>query len=153
MPQRRGRPTKKPVSAVDAFNTDGLSTLEMAELLSKAFIRQALEPNLLAYKPHPKQVMFHASKKKAKLYIGGNRSGKTTGGVIEDLWWCTRRHPYLELPPGQIRGRAIGSDFINGVGKTLLPEFKRWVVPSDLVNGSWEDSWNNQDRTLNFAER
>ena len=121
---------------------------EMLEFLSNAFKKQSVEPNLHGYKPHAKQEMFHTSEKKARLYIGGNRSGKSVGGVVEDLWWATRRHPYRKIPDKTIHGRVIGVDFINGIQGILLPIFKRWIIPSDLTGGSWERSWSNSERTL-----
>jgi phage terminase large subunit-like protein len=120
----------------------------MLEFLSGAFKRQAHEPNMHGYVPHNKQTMFHTSAKKARLYIGGNRSGKSVGGVVEDLWWVTGRHPHRQIPDKTIRGRVIGVDFINGIQGILLPIFKRWIVPSDLQGGSWEQSWNNAERKL-----
>jgi phage terminase large subunit-like protein len=108
-------------------------------------------PNINSYKPHPKQIAFHEACEKCKLYIGGNRSGKTTGGVCEDIWWATGKHPYRTTPEPPIRGRVIGVDFLNGISKIILPEFARWTPLSDLVNGSWEDSYNKEFRTLTFA--
>ena len=119
--------------------------------LSAAFKKQGNEPNMHGYQPHPKQMMFHTSIKKARLYIGGNRSGKSVGGVVEDLWWVTGRHPYRKIPDKTIRGRVVGVDFNNGVQGILLPIFKRWIVPSDLTGGSWERSWSNAERTLTLA--
>lgn len=124
---------------------------DMLAFLSNAFKRQSTEPNLYGYVPHPKQVAFHTSPKKARLYIGGNRSGKSVGGVVEDLWWVTGRHPHREIPDKTIRGRVVGVDFNNGVQGILLPIFKRWIIPSDLVGGSWERSWSNAERTLTLA--
>src|SRR5215216_3832849 len=72
------------------------------------------KPNNHQYEPHPKQVMFHASAKNGRQYIGGNRSGKTTGGINEDIWWLTGRHPYLRLPDAPIYGRIVTVDFKNG---------------------------------------
>jgi phage terminase large subunit-like protein len=108
-------------------------------------------PNIKSYKPHPKQVLFHESERPLKLYIGGNRSGKTTGGVCEDIWWATGKHPYRRTPEPPTRGRVIGVDFLNGISKIILPEVARWTPLSELVNGSWEDSYNKEFRTLTFA--
>lgn len=128
-----------------------LSKSDMLDFLSSALNRQAEEPNMFAYEPHKKQLVFHKSMKKGRLYIGGNRSGKSVGGVIEDLWWLTGRHPYREIPKRTIRGRVVGVDFNNGVKGILIPIFKRWIVPSDLVGGSWERSFDNSERTLTLA--
>lgn len=132
--------------------------VSLADLLDKVATgleKQAAQPNLHGYHPHAHQQTFHASERKGRLFIGGNRSGKSVGGVVEDLWWCTRRHPYLKIPDEPIRGRVVGSDFPNGINTILLPIFRRWVVPSDLVNGSWEDSWSERgvegEKTLHFA--
>lgn len=150
MPPPRKRPTRYNKVAVDTEEIMGFG--EMGNMLTKLLLGQAAEPNLLGYVPHAKQIQFHSAQTNGRLYIGGNRSGKTTGGVVEDLWWATRRHPYCRIPEDtQIRVRAIGSDFTSGVEQILLPQFKRWVVPSDLVNGSWEHSWHKVDRKLTLA--
>lgn len=125
-----------------------LSKSDMLAFLSKAFDKQATKPNLHGYIPHEKQLQFHSSTKKAKLWIGGNRGGKSVGGVVEDLWWATGRHPYRKTPLGPVFGRVIGTSFIDGVQGILFPIFKRWIVPSDLINGSWEDSYNKAERLL-----
>lgn len=109
------------------------------------------KPNNLQYKPHPKQVLFHSSVAQGRQYIGGNRSGKTTGGINEDIWWLTGRHPYLKLPPAPIIGRITTVDFKTGANKIILPQLSQWLVPSDLINGSWEDSWNGSSHTLKLA--
>lgn len=133
------------------------SKRDMLEQLASRLKIQANEPNMYGYEPHAKQIAFHSSQKKARGYFGGNRTGKSTGGIIEDLWWVTGRHPYRQIPDKTIRGRVIGVDFMAGVKGILIPIFKRWIVPSDLQGGSWERSWNEQERTLtldngNFLE-
>ena len=35
------------------------------------------------YVPHDKQTVFHGSRMEEKLFIGGNRSGKTVANVLE----------------------------------------------------------------------
>lgn len=143
----RGTYTKKSIARVDE-----LTTVDMLSGLVDILNKQASEPNLHAYQPHPKQIQFHESEKHQKLFIGGNRSGKTVAGVTEDLWWATRRHPYRRIPGDSvIRGRVLGDGFDNGtINEVLIPTFKRWIIPSDLVGGSWEDSWNNREHTLTF---
>lgn len=128
------------------------STRGMFEFLGNSLIQQAVEPNMHAYKPHAKQLLFHESLATGKLFLGGNRSGKTAAGVIEDLWWVTKRHPYRKIPDTQIRGRVLGDGFENGtINEVLIPTLKRWILPSDLINGSWEDSWSRQDRALTLT--
>ena len=115
-------------------------------------IRQSAElPNINAYKPHEKQEIFHRSESKARLYIGGNRGGKTVGGATEAIWWLTGTHPYQHTPKPPIRGRCISVDFTNGVEAIVKPEIRRWIAPSMLINGSWDDSYNMHTRTLTLS--
>jgi len=129
------------------------SEAEALRLMAERLRTQAIRPNLFAYKPHPKQLRFHQSSAKGKLFIGGNRSGKTTSGVIEDLKWATKRHEYRNLPSEPIRGRVVAVDFINGVDGIILPEIARWLPASDLINGSWTESWDSEHRTLTLANK
>lgn len=117
--------------------------------LSSKLRQSAIRPNINGYRPHEKQEQFHRSDKKGKLFIGGNRSGKTVGGATEAVWRLTGRHPYRrDLPPPPIRARCVSVDFPQGVEKIVGPEVARWLPPSELIGGSWEDSWDKETRTL-----
>jgi phage terminase large subunit-like protein len=124
------------------------NTVEAFRLLSEQLKTQAVRPNIHGYKPHAKQVAFHSSDAKARLYIGGNRSGKTTGGIAEDIFWLTGRHPYRVTPPPPIRGRIVSTSFLDGVEKVVRPELARWLPPSELLGGSWSSAYNKELRTL-----
>lgn len=120
---------------------------EMADGLN----RVAVTPDMNSYVPHAKQKIFHSSKKKVRLYIGGNRSGKTTGGIVEDIWWLTGKHPYLDVPKNRpVAGRIISVDFANGVNKIIKPQLQQWVPPSQLRGGSWFSAYDSAERVLNF---
>lgn len=106
------------------------------------------KPNNLMYNPHEKQINFHSSVANGRQFLGGNRSGKTVAGINEDIWWLTGRHPYLKLPGAPVFGRVVTVDFKNGAEKIIIPNLRQWLVPSDMVNGSWEDSWNGATHTL-----
>lgn len=123
--------------------------LRMAEMIKEG----SRAPNIGKYKPHEKQYQFHCSYCKKKLYIGGNRSGKTTGGVVEAIWRASCTHPYRpELNAiGPNRGRVVAVDFLKGVDQILLPQYKQWVKPSMLRGGSWNTAWEAQARILTFA--
>lgn len=129
----------QPVSTADAIR-------EAAEKLR----RQAVEPNIDGYHPHAKQELFHRSTSRIKLYIGGNRSGKTVGGITEDIFWLRGRHPYRNTPRTPVRGRIVTTDFTNGVEKTIIPNLLRFVPISELRGGSWFSAYDNQLRTLHF---
>lgn len=130
-----------------------LSAVEVLRLLGEQLNTAATRPNVNGYRPHAKQELFHKSPAKKKLYIGGNRSGKTTGGIIEDIWWLTGKHPYRDTPPPPVRGRINCVDFVNGVESIAKPELARWLPPSELINGSWEDSYDKYTRTLTLANK
>lgn len=127
-----------------------LSVAELFRGLSEKLNIQAVRPNIHGYVPHEKQVRFHSAERRHRFYIGGNRSGKTTGGIAEDIMWLTGRHPYRKVPQGGVRGRIVGVDFINGIEKILKPEMMRWVPVSDLRGNSWSDAYDTQERTLHF---
>lgn len=129
-----------------------LTSADFFGVMSEELIRSAYAPNINAYKPHPKQVMFHkmVQDKRTRLYIGGNRSGKSTAGIVEDLWWLTKRHPYRDFPARPTKGRIVSVDFLNGVKKIIIPMLKQWVPPSELKGGAWETAYYAGDRVLNF---
>lgn len=122
-------------------------------LIGERLKHHATRPNIYGYKPHEKQIKFHNSHKKVRLYIGGNRSGKTVGGIVEDLWYATGRHPYKDITArwgGPTRGRIVSVDFVNGHEKIIIPELTRWLAPSDLRGGAWSTAFDKQERVLNF---
>jgi phage terminase large subunit-like protein len=139
-------PAKAPkqISVADAFT-----------MLGEKIKTQAKRPNIYGYVPHAKQIKFHSTnKRKVRLYIGGNRSGKTVGGIVESLWYATKRHPYFDINAvwdEPIRGRIVSVDFVNGIEKIIKPEVARWVPPSDLRGGSWSTAYDKLERTLHFA--
>lgn len=124
---------------------------ELLRNLQEGIRRSATNPNILAYRPHAKQLEFHKATNKGRLYIGGNRGGKTVGGATETVWWLRGDHPYQKTPPPPVRGRCVSVDFTNGVEAIVKPEVRRWLPPSSLINGSWEDSYNTNTRTLTLA--
>lgn len=121
---------------------------QLAGLLVKGIKNQAIKPNIFGYDPHEKQQIFHGINKQGRLYIGGNRSGKTYSSIAEDIWWLTDTHPYLDTPPVPVRGRVVTVDFTEGLEKIILPLFKSLLPSSYLINGSWDASYSKQFRTL-----
>lgn len=119
-------------------------------LLAQQVRKQADHPDMSGYTPHVKQTAFHKSDDHLRLYFGGNRAGKTHGGVMEDLWWVLDQHPYLETPAPPLRGRVIVTDFTLGLKEVMLPKFKALCRPGDLKGGSWETAYNKEDRKITF---
>jgi len=126
------------------IRTDDEFKLRIVEGLRRA----ARSPNIHGYEPHDKQVIFHISPARGKLFIGGNRSGKTVGGAAEAVFRATGRHPYRAVEPPPTYGRVVAVDFVEGVEKIVKPEIARWLPPSDLLGGSWESAYDSRLREL-----
>ena len=102
-----------------------------------------------------KHAKFHASTKRIKIVLGGNRSGKTILGLTEGLMQsCFKKHPYHEREnriPG--RGHIYGSDFAI-IEKLLIPLVKEWIPKSSLRGAgknkeeAWENSFDNKYHIL-----
>jgi phage terminase large subunit-like protein len=125
-----------------------ITTEEMLAQLAEGVKQQARKPNIFGYQPHAKQQEFHSSTAKKRLYIGGNRSGKTTAGVAEMIWYARGAHPFKRVYEPPVQLRVIGVDFKRGVKSILLPQYKRWVPPSMLKSGSWDRSYDNDGNIL-----
>lgn len=125
-----------------------LNINEIRELFSTNLRRAVNRPSINGYIPHDKQIEFHSAPDKGRLYVGGNRAGKTVGGCVEDIWWLTNKHPYRETPPPPVRGRLVCVDFKQGFEQIIKPEILKWIPMSSLINGSWEDSFDNRLRVL-----
>jgi phage terminase large subunit-like protein len=120
---------------------------EMTQSLRSAADR----PSVYGYQPMKHQKKFHESPARGRAFIGGNRSGKTVGGAAECSWWLNGNHPYRKTPEPPVRLRGVASDWPHGMVQIMLPELARWVPPSLLVNGSWEDSFHKGDKVLNLS--
>ena len=121
---------------------------EFMSVLAKGLKSAALSPDIDRYIPHEKQEEFHASGAKTRLFIGGNRSGKTVGGATESIYYLTGKHPFRRTPPPPVRGRCVSVDFLNGVEKIVRPEIAKWLPLSQLRGGSWSTAYDKQLRTL-----
>lgn len=127
------------------------SLTELTSQLSAQLNLAAQNPTIFQYKAHEKQIIFHGNQDKIRLYIGGNRSGKTVGGIVENVWWMTNRHPFRKVPEPPTRGRIVTVSRTEGINDIIIPEIRKWLPPSDLVNGSWEDSYSKQFNKLTLA--
>lgn len=142
---------RKPSVKVNNNSVLGLMDLALAELDS-AISR----PNILSYKPYePGQMQFHKCQLTGRYTSGGNRAGKTTSEVIDMIWTATNTHPYRERPKrwgnGPLRLRCVVVDIDKGVHGIILPELRRWCSTSMLIDGSFDNSWNNSTLTFTFA--
>lgn len=119
--------------------------------LARGLTQAAKTPNVLSYKPNsPIHEEFHKSQKVGRLLRGGNRSGKSTAGIVEDIWRATGRHPFQPTHDIPIRGRIVTVDKDSGIELIVKPLLAQWTPPSELVNGCWTDSWQNRGSLMTF---
>lgn len=132
------------------------ATMTLADMLDSVTeeLSQSVT-SIYSYEPHPKQCQFHKSQLMEKLFIGGNRSGKTVANVIECIWRITKSHPYrpdLNEIEGEIRGRLVCVSFVDGLEKIILPLFKKWIPKKYLIQRNWDKSYNKYLRTLTLQD-
>lgn len=119
------------------------------EQLAHGLAFAAKKPNVLNYIPNSdRHTSFHQSLKVGRLVRGGNRSGKSTAGVVESIWRATGKHPYQRVPEPPTRGRIVTVDIPAGIDQIIKPLLQQWIPPSELKNSSWEDSFSNRTRVL-----
>ncbi len=119
--------------------------------LSRELTKAAKFPNVLAYMPNsPMHEKFHQSTKVGRILRGGNRAGKSVAGVVESIWRSTGKHPYHQTHDIPIRGRIVTVDKDNGLELIIKPLLAQWTPPSELVNGSWEDSFSSAKKSMTF---
>lgn len=133
----------------------GSSSLDLLDLAITQLDLAIHRPNINAYRPYPAQQAFHECTYTGRYMSAGNRAGKTTAAVIDCIWFGTNTHPFQERPAhwghGAIKMRWVVVDIDKGVHGIVLPELRRWCTASMLINGSFEDSWNNSTLTFTFA--
>lgn len=135
------------------INNTGMSLLDMLDSVADELSQSVT--SIYSYEPHPKQCDFHKSYLMEKLFIGGNRSGKTVANVIECIWRITKSHPYrpdLNEIEGEIRGRLVCVSFVDGLEKIILPLFKKWMPKKFLKSRNWDKSYNRYLRTLTLED-
>lgn len=107
------------------------------------------KPNILTYTPNENgQEQFHQSTSQGRLLVGSNRGGKTVAGSCESVWRLTGKHPYLKVHEPPVAGRVLTVDYDNGANLIIEPAISQWLPPSELINGSWEDSYNRRRHLL-----
>ena len=128
------------------------SIYEIKSAFTDSLRRIAINPSIYGYIAQPHQEPFHRSKAKGRLFLGGNRAGKTVAECAEAVMRLTGKHKYrddLKRPP--IAGRSVSVDVEKGIKEIVLPQIARWMPPSELINGSWEDSYAKGERKLTLA--
>lgn len=118
---------------------------------------QAVRLNpLLGYEPHPRQVEFHSSREPLKAFLGGNRSGKTTAGICDDLIQAVPRDSLPDHllsfkkwdPP--FHCRIVAPDFTSTMEGVIFPKIREWAPKGQLVGDSFDKAFDKSRRVLHF---
>lgn len=122
---------------------------ELVTAVATQLSDKAKKPDIFGYQPNPGgQIAFHQSEAVGRLLAGSNRSGKSVAGIVEDTWWLTGKHPYIKTPEPPVFGRIITVDFDYGADQIIEPMLAQWIPPSELINSSWQDSYNRNKHLL-----
>ena len=128
---------------------------EVKRLLAEADEILAANP-LQGYMPHDKQRPFHAFRGRTKVFLGGNRSGKTTGGICDDLIQAIdpdavpehlKEYKKWEAP---FKCRIVTPDFTRTM-IAVQEAIRRWCPKSQLKGGGWDTAYEKSQRILRFA--
>ena len=104
---------------------------------------------LRKYKPHAIQDRFHRSGKRIRLFVAGNRIGKTASSVMESIWLATGLHPYhpIKIPcKGKLYAVSYGK-----VVETILPKLEQYLPKSVLAKKAFDKNERGQIVGVNFA--
>ena len=112
----------------------GNMTLEQAQRLHKALIdyRDFIRDGKIYYfNPHPKQqLFFHPDRDefpRFRVFLGGNRTGKTECGVLEAFAFAMGERPWdgTKTPvPVPNRGRICATSYLDGLKKVIEPKIR-----------------------------
>lgn len=140
------------------LQVDDPAILEDPEV--KALLQQSIDSldhnPLQKYWPHPKQKAFHWARTKIKVFMGGNRSGKTTAGAIDDVIQAVDEDVLPEhlkaykiwQPP--FKCRIITPDYGRSF-QSVIEVLQQWIPTSQYLGGSWETAFKDKDHILRFA--
>jgi Terminase large subunit, T4likevirus-type, N-terminal len=124
--------------------------------LAREYARIARENPLSVWEPYgPKQAAFLNSREWIKAFFGGNGSGKSAVGTVDDLiQLCDRSVLPAHLavfkrwePPFFMRVVAPNDDVIES---TVLEKFRALTPSSQLRGGGWDKAYSKELRKLHF---
>jgi phage terminase large subunit-like protein len=111
---------------------------------------------LTNFHPHPKQSVFLGSQDPIKAFLGGNRSGKTTAGIVDDLIQACDEEslpealkPFKKWKP-PFRCRIVTPDFTSTMEGVVFEKLREWAPRFDLLGDSWDSAYDKQRRRLRF---
>lgn len=134
-----------------------LAAMSAEDLLELERVESQHEANpLLSYVPHERQLLVHGSPKRLRCAFGGNQSGKTTVGLVDDLIQCIDRsvvpdhlRSYKRFDP-PFHCRVVIPDLGNSLEGVSLAKLREWCPPDQLIGGSFQSAWSKPLRVLSF---
>lgn len=107
-------------------------------------------------RPHPKQHALLTSRDRLRAFFGGNQSGKTTIGVVDDLIQAVdedvlprRLRQYKQYRP-PFHCRIITPD-ATSTRDVVLEKIREWAPKGQLTGGSFDTAYEKARAVLSFA--
>ena len=105
---------------------------------------------------HGKQMRFHEARTRTKCLLGGNRSGKSSAGAVDDLIQALPEEFIPEhllkfkkwQPP--FKCRVITPDLGHTMA-AVLESLQQWCPPAALKGGSWKEAYRADKRILSLV--
>jgi phage terminase large subunit-like protein len=129
---------------------------EQAEAVLAQLEAKRLSDPLAFYEPHAKQQLFHAFTAQTKCFFGGNQSGKTWGGLADDIIQALD----LDALPEHLRAYKkfeppflcrIMAESFPVLETTLIEKLQALLPESQLLGRSWKSAYEKDLRVLHFA--
>lgn len=138
-------------AAALAANLDQpLTPVERRRFAGHLLSRRARQSETLnLYEPMALQEQFHASRAYIRLFVGGNRCGKSVATAVEFARMVTQRDPHGKYPPAG-KSYVVGKS-LKHVSDTIFPMLFRpglFKIIRDTVTGTWRTyrPWDPADR-------
>ena len=145
---------------VDPEQLARLTPAEYAEVQQELLALERLhrENPLLGYEPHDKQVVFHSPPfPRSRLFLGGNRSGKTTASMVDTILQACDRdvvpqhlQQYKRWEP-PFYARVVIPDLTRSLEGVTLQKFREWCPRGQLKGKSMDRAWDKVQLMLRFA--
>jgi hypothetical protein len=148
------KPGTRPSARIEFDDPDALKNPEVKRL-AEEFLASIEANPLHAYKPHGQQRWFHKLKAKIKVFIGGNRSGKTTTGLVDDIIqalpreWVPAHLLEYKVWDGPFYCRIVLPDYKQPL-QAVLEVLRQWIPEATLKGGSWESAYSKKEEIIRF---
>jgi phage terminase large subunit-like protein len=95
-------------------------------------VTQHAKGDLYLKTAHEKQLAFHKAQNRVRIFLGGNRSGKTTAGTNELRWVVEGTHPFRKFRV-PVKACIVCQDFQTHAKDIIIPKLIEWFPPGLVV--------------------